>query len=124
MQLEHFNLSEFDCNCGKCGCTGELYMDWEFLVNLDEARGESGVPYVISRGYTCELHNKSAEVGGSPTSSHLSGLAVDIAVPDSRSRFHILRGLLHVGFHRIGIYPGHIHIDADPFKDIGVAWLD
>lgn len=74
-----------------------------------------------SSGFRCEKHNK--EVGGSPTSSHPDGLASDFEVRHSRTRFLILRKLLDLGVHRIGIYKKSIHFDIDPRKDPMVIWL-
>lgn len=63
-------------------------------------------------------------------SAHSKGLALDISDNlegediASRWRFYVLDALFHVGFHRIGIAPDHIHIDADPRRDPEVAWLE
>ena len=74
--MKHFELSEFDCPCGKCTAS----MDGEFLDALDEARELAGVPFSINSGYRCIEHNKS--VGGSKTSSHMLGVAaISAATP-------------------------------------------
>lgn len=114
--LKHFRLSEFAC---KCGC-GRLKIDGDLVAILDRARDISGVPYVITSGYRCEQHNQKE--GGSPTSSHLAGLAADIAVKDERKRGAVLMGLINAGFRRIGITHGFIHVDIDPAKP-GAVWL-
>lgn len=89
-------------------------MEEGFLAILDRARGMANTPFVITSGYRCEKHNK--EVGGSHTSSHLKGCAVDIAAPDSVARGQILRGLILAGFRRIGIGQDFIHVDSDAAK--------
>ena len=81
---------------------------------LDLARLLAGVPFKISSGYRCKKHN--LEVGGVKNSAHLKGLAVDIEVLDSVSRLKILRALVIVGFNRIGISKGFIHVDVDVDK--------
>ena len=35
--IKHFQLSEFDCNCGGCSHKGED-MDIDFMIKLDRAR--------------------------------------------------------------------------------------
>jgi hypothetical protein len=62
-------------------------------------------------------------VGGKKDSAHRYGVACDISAVDSRSRFLIIKGLLHAGFTRIGVGSHFIHVDADISKDGEVAWL-
>ncbi len=87
---------------------------------LDLARSLAGVPFKISSGYRCTKHNK--QVGGVKNSAHLTGLAVDIEVPDNVFRLKILRALVIVGFNRIGISKGFIHVDIDKSKPDNI-WL-
>lgn len=106
------------CNCG-CGQTTVS----NFLYNkLVQARLLSGVPFVILSWNRCPTYNTSE--GGSDTSSHLKGLAVDIGAGDSERRFKILKALILVGFNRIGIYSWGIHVDVDPDKPAEVIWHD
>ncbi len=95
-------------------------MSQELIDMLDKAKEIANVPFVINSGYRCKSHNKS--VGGSLTSSHTSGLAVDIRANTSRSRFIILNALVMAGFNRIGIYKTFIHVDIDMSKDERVMW--
>jgi len=115
MKLKHFKLEEF-----ACPCCGQCNMNEELLGRLDEARGIANVPFHINSGYRCKEHNKS--VGGSPNSSHLKGLAVDIKTHNSRDRFRILEALLAVGFNRLGIGRHFIHTDIDKDKVREVIW--
>lgn len=87
---------------------------------LDRARFVAGVPFIINSGLRCKEHNRA--VGGSPTSSHVDGWAVDIATEMGTDRFLILMALFHVGFTRMGIAKDFIHVDADPLKADNV-WL-
>ena len=83
---------------------------------LDRARKIAGIPIVVNSGYRCQDHNVA--VGGSPTSSHLDGLAADISTPDHQSRYRIVRALLEAGFRRVVIYRDKrfVHVDVDPDK--------
>ncbi len=71
---------------------------------------------IVNSGYRCPDHNRA--VGGSPTSSHLDGLAADISTPDHQTRYRIARALLLAGFRRVIIYrdKGFVHVDVDPDK--------
>ena len=115
MSYKYFKKEEF-----ACPCCGRNEIKDEFLAKLDEAREIAGVPFVITSGYRCSKHNK--EVGGSPTSSHLKGLAADIKTTSSKQRYKILNALLKVGFKRIGIGQNFIHVDLDTEKVQEVAW--
>ena len=114
---KYFNVDEFAC---KCGC-GKNEISNDLITMLDVARGDAGVPFHISSGYRCPEHNKS--VGGVSESAHTSGMAADIAVSDSRTRFAILSSLIQAGFTRIGIAKSFIHVDIDDNKDPEVVWL-
>ena len=95
-------------------------MNQEFLDKLDQARELANIPFKINSAYRSPEHN--AKIGGKPNSSHLRGLAVDISVKDSRSRFIILEALISVGFNRIGIADTFIHVDDDKEKSEKVIW--
>jgi len=115
-----FKPSEFVCRCGKCGL-GIERMDPDLLARLDRMRDLVGGPLALTSAIRCAAHN--AAVGGSPTSSHLVGHAVDIAVPGVAQRYNLLSAALSQGFQRIGIGKDFIHLDNDPAKPRGVVWL-
>lgn len=96
-------------------------MDANFLAKLDEAREYANIPFVINSAFRTPEHNKA--VGGSPNSSHLKGLAVDIRCNSSRNRSIILDALIAVGFTRIGIAKTFIHVDLSKDKVQNVTWL-
>ena len=98
----------------------EYKMDVDFLAKLDEARAYADIPFIINSAYRDKEQN--ARVGGTPNSSHLKGLAVDIKAKDSRTRFIILDALFAVGFSRIGVGSTFIHVDASVDKDQNVVW--
>jgi uncharacterized protein YcbK (DUF882 family) len=97
-------------------------MKESFLIRLDYARTLAGVPFHINSGSRCETHNKSREVGGSATSSHLVGWAADIRVLTDYEYFRVLASLLSVGFKRIGLGETFIHVDRDPIKNPERTW--
>jgi len=113
--MKYFTLDEFNCpslpNSGK-------NMDSSFLAKLEEAREIAGVPFKITSGYRTKEHN--AEVGGVPNSSHLIGVAADIAVSSGSERYIILNALIRAGFKRIGVAKTFIHCDTDPNKSNSV----
>jgi uncharacterized protein YcbK (DUF882 family) len=92
----------------------------ELVARLQKVREKFG-PLTIHSGCRCGSHNLS--VGGSPQSSHLSGLAADIGCSNSLSRFNLLHSLITEGFQRIGIGPEFIHVDLDRSKPPFLIWL-
>ena len=52
----------------------------------------------------------------------MKGLAADISVTDTRSRWVVVNSLLLVGFTRIGIAGTFIHVDLDTEKSQEVIW--
>jgi len=106
--MSYFSDSETMCRCG-CG----MNITRQLLIKLNEAREVAALPFVITSGARCANHNRN--VGGTPNSSHLRGLAVDIACPSSQARFAILKGLYAAGFRRIGYNQAKnfFHCDID-----------
>jgi len=116
--MKYFNYEEFDSP--DIQGSGQL-MDEKILSMLDEVRGMYGKPISINSGYRTVRHN--ANVGGKANSSHLKGLAVDIACSTSRDRYSLLEALKSVGFNRIGIANSFIHVDIDSNKSDKVVWV-
>jgi len=99
-------------------------LDPKLIDMLDRARGIAKVPFVITSGKRTVDENTAA--GGVGDSSHLRGLAVDLACKESRSRYFILSALFQAGFTRLGIYArdGHIHCDCDDSLPQQVVWVN
>ena len=116
-QAKYFLSREFDCKCG-CGLNN---IDPKLISMLDEARGIIGIPLVISSGCRCKQNNKDA--GGSITSSHLTGLAVDIKCYNSQTRYKLIMALSDAGFNRFGISKTFIHTDIDKLKPACLIYL-
>lgn len=112
----YFNQKEFACKCG-CGADD---ISPELVVRLNAARHAADTPFTITSGLRCTAHNAAS--GGSPSSSHLNGTAVDIKCTGGAQRYTIIQALLDAGFSRIGIAKSFIHVDIDPSKPTGVVW--
>lgn len=115
---KNFNTAEFRCKCGSCG-DSENKMDMDFLKSLQDARDVAARPFNITSGFRCATHPESVK---RPTSSHTIGVAVDIATPDSISRYVVVRALIRAGLSRIGIGNSFVHVDKDPGKPPNVMW--
>lgn len=116
-KVRYFNYSEFDSP--DVQGSGQL-MDKELLDMLDDVRDKFDKPIHINSGFRTPAHNEA--VGGTENSSHLKGLAVDIACDNSIDRFDLINCLLDVGFSRIGVAKTFIHADIDFDKSNGVMW--
>ncbi len=114
---KYFTLDEFDSPDEKGSGSN---MNKEFMQLLDLARGIAGISFKINSGYRTAARNKKA--GGVSGSSHLKGLAADIAVNNSKERYIILQALLKAGFNRIGVSRSFIHVDLDKTKASCVIW--
>ena len=116
--MRYFNFEEFD-SPDEPGSGHN--MDDTFLEMLDEARAIAGVPFAITSGFRTPAHNR--KVKGTKGSSHMQGLAADIACADSYTRAIIVNALMDAGFMRIGIADTFIHCDCDTQKPEPRFWL-
>lgn len=112
--IQHFTRDEF-------GHADGVVPDWDLVMRLEQAREIAGIPFVITSGLRSDEHN--ARVGGSPSSAHLTGNAVDIKCESSRHRMIMVDALIQAGFDRIGIGADFIHVDNDRSKPHNVMWL-
>ena len=102
----------------KCGCGYDPTPNF-IKIMINYAEEIAGIDFDITSWSRCVSHNSS--VKGSPTSSHLKGIAVDIYTRDNEERFRVLKGLLRSGFERILIYNNFIHADMDETKTMKIA---
>lgn len=114
--LPNFSINEFNCPC-----CGKNEMRERFLHMLQAARTMSNTPFVINSGYRCK--NRNIEVGGKPSSAHLTGEASDIRCIDSRSRLKIISAAISAGFRRIGVGGDFIHLDSSTHNPQDVLWV-
>lgn len=105
-----------------CKCCGQNETS-EDLIRIVNAIGEDMLTAKldITSGFRCAKHNQ--EVGGSPTSSHLLGLAADIGCADSTFRFRLVGAAIRAGVLRIGIGKNFVHVDIDRSKPRRLIWL-
>jgi len=111
---KNFNLSEFVCHCG-CGSN---YINRDLVDKLQLVRDKMG-PMSVTSGVRCEAHN--IKIGGSLSSSHIDGVAVDVKCETGLFRQKILTEMTKY-FQRIGIAKNFIHVDIDSTKSPSV-WL-
>jgi len=105
----HFEVDEF-----RCPCCGVAIVTRPLLRQLELLREKVGEPIRVTSGYRCPKHN--AEVGGSETSLHMAGCAVDIVV-DGMDMRKLARLAGECWFEGILVYEDHVHLDtrSDPY---------
>ena len=96
-------------------------MDFRFIEKLDRLRSDLGIPLAIASGYRTPAHN--AKVGGVDSSAHETGNAADIVARASGTRFKLLQAALEMGFRRIGVGAGFIHLDDSLTHPQDVIWV-
>jgi hypothetical protein len=86
-------------------------MNDAFLLKLDECRHLCGISMSISSSY--RTRKKNMIVGGSPSSYHLHGRAVDILISSGSERAKIIGVALGLGL-SVGIMENALHLDDRP----------
>lgn len=85
--LKHFKLEEFKCGCKCKYCTGyPAILDTKLLEYIDKMRSHFGKGMKITSGLRCAAYN--SKVGGSSTSRHKSGKAVDFYMTSQSTTFN------------------------------------
>lgn len=117
-KYHNFSPSEF-----RCKHTGLDGMQKEFMDKLQHARRLAGFGFIINSGYRHPTHPVEA-VKGHSRGEHTRGLCADIRVSDSHQRFKLIQAAIGVGFNRIGIAEGFVHVGlgGDGLSP-EVAWL-
>ena len=95
-------------------------MDQQFMLQLDNARKQAGIPFVLNSAFRSVAYEKSK--GRTGAGDHPQRKGVDIRCNTSSNRMKIVRALLDNGFTRIGI--GKTYIHAGMGKDLpqNVIW--
>ena len=118
----YFTPAEFLCRGphAPTGCTALRVMDPELLDRLTVVRFLFGMPMRVNSGLRCAVAN--AAVGGVAGSEHMVGMGVDIACPDSSTRFALLKYGLQADFTRMGIGKNFIHFGVSHALAPLVCW--
>ena len=103
---KNFQLWEYACPCCQL-----VKLKTRLVLSVQELRDYLGIPMRFNSAFRCNKHNK--EVGGSPTSEHKEGGAIDISdlILPIVTHPDILRKM---GFTTVLYYPGkHFwHLDV------------
>lgn len=109
----YYNFTESDFQ--RCNPPCKLSdLSANLLDRLQYARSLCSFPFTITSAYRSKDYELSK--GRPGTSSHCSGLAVDISCQGEDTRYILLQSLLRAGFVRIGIGKTFIHADIDLSK--------
>lgn len=121
--ISDYGIKYFKANEFICPCCGQVKIESELILKLEDLRHLYGKPIKITSGYRCSKHNKA--VGGKKNSEHLYGLAVDIYIDNSRDRYKIIEinFKYNIGFKRIGIADNFIHLGMSENHPQEVIWL-
>lgn len=103
MECDYFEFHKCTPRCS------DLQMDEAFLARLRDAWRI--YPFKVNSAYRSPEWERKH--GRSGTSAHTLGKAVDIATPDSITRFYVFDALRRVGFSRFGFGKAFIHVDND-----------
>jgi zinc D-Ala-D-Ala carboxypeptidase len=103
--VRHFTVAEFDCQE-----TGNNRMEKDFLRLLDGLRDNCGFPFKITSGYRDPTH--SIEAAKAIPGRHAQGIAADIQILDSKSRYKIIKEAMKLGFTGIGVADTFVHLDT------------
>ena len=110
---KNFSFREFSCPC-----CGKQDISIELVDKLQQVRNMLGKSMVITSGYRCPTYNATMSKS---TSSHIKGLAADIACTDAGERDELV-GFLRTKFTRYGVKKDCIHVDIDKDKRSPAFW--
>ena len=117
IKMKYFKIEEFHCD----GVICYDKMDVDLLRMLDQARDYANTPFKLTSTWRSIEKNNSLK-NSSKNSSHLKGLAGDIACSNGLERIKIFSGLIKAGFTRVGVSDTFIHADCDDSK-IDSLWI-
>ena len=104
----NFKGKEFRCKCKQCYVT---LISSKLLYSLETLRRIWGEAIYLNSAYRCQQHNRG-EAKGSDYSTHISGRAVDLALPLDEGKRERFITLLKAIFPYTKIYSVHIHCDV------------
>lgn len=106
-------LGELDVSTAVPGCSLEQ-LNSRLVDTAILAQRMCGHPFHINCAYRSKEYDISK--GRSGNSAHCKGFALDIATPDSHTRYLVLVGCVLAGFRRIGVGKRFLHVDLDDSK--------
>lgn len=112
----HFTEDDLKCSCG----CGYFIKQPVLVIRLELLRLQLERPIIINSWCRCNKHN--IKEGGKPTSSHLTGWAVDLRCPTLEYQQALAYWAVKCEFHRIGFGKTFLHIDCDPLKPESAYW--
>ena len=120
---KHFSSTEFICRCSDCT---DNFIDDTLIQKLELVRDSYGDVIVINSGFRCPTRN--AAVGGVSSSTHCSGLGVDIRPKlNTLDELDKLYNICEKIFNNIGDgrNKGFIHVDVRPLRSSGIKrkWI-
>lgn len=130
MKLRYFKYKEFDSP--DLPRSGLVCMKKPFLNFIDELRHRCGFPFKVTSGFRTYDYNqsliKNPKYKASATSSHLRGIAADIAIIDSKKRALFIGHAIEICHDwdlplRIGVGDNFCHIDLDREKNSPRIWV-
>lgn len=105
---QFFSRLEMRCRCWRPSCDAPA-MNAGFMERLNALRHDWGRPLIVNSAARCAEHN--AKVGGSPTSKHLLGIAVDLRANTPNDAQALAALAEKHGFRGIGIAKTFVHLD-------------
>lgn len=103
----NFSEKELSCPCGDC----DSKVDYDFLLLLQSLRTNCGHALTINSAFRCPAHNK--KVGGTKSSQHLKGTAVDISTKGwtAEKKHKLMKLAFAMGFKGVAQGKSFIHLD-------------
>jgi|TARA_R110001632_G_scaffold57930_1_gene141431 uncharacterized protein YcbK (DUF882 family) len=106
MQLQYFDIKEFDCQE-----TGNNAMCPFFLEKLDELRHVCGFSFTITSGYRDPIGHPIESRKNVP-GTHAKGIAADIHINSGAEGYKIVQEAMRLGFTGVGVAKTFIHVDT------------
>lgn len=109
-KVKHFKVNEF-----RCRHCGEIKLNIDLLLKLEELRVELGNrKIIVNSGYRCLIYNQ--KVGGAKYSQHMKGSAADIRVMNMSANdvYRYANKVFSNG--GVGKYSTFIHVDVRGYR--------
>ena len=118
---KNFVRNEFECNCG---CKA-AHISEDLVAKIQMLRDKCGFALPITSGVRCKTWNELNN--GHPTSAHLEGLGIDLAVDRAKARIVLQEALGMDCFDGIGVQQHakkgrFIHLDIKPRNGGKAFW--